>query len=132
MGLGETTPLHFVHKTQTPLVLGVTEPDQTVTLLFFNAYCGSGLVIQCLARCQLTPNRIRACRMVSILTCCSVTPCSKQTSAANSNVHRLLSFSQVRGLVCNSARRDSLLASSKMVRNFFGRQDFFSKHASPF
>lgn len=46
--------------------------------------------------------------------------------------NHLLCFPKVRGLVYNIARNCSLFSSSNMVRNFFGRDDFFFKHSSPF
>lgn len=53
---------------------------------FFRRYCGSGLVIQCLARFQLVFSRLRARRTLSSEIGTATMPCSKQTWATSSNV----------------------------------------------
>src|SRR5262245_24048441 len=66
--------------------------------VFFRAYVGSGLVSQCLARFQATPNRRRASQMVSALTSRGVSPWAKLTSAASASVQRLVGWPKVWGL----------------------------------
>src|SRR5215208_779247 len=83
------------------------QTDQPVAHAFFRAYSGSGLVIQCLARCQFTPMRAKVARMVSPLTRFSVNPSSKLSCAANSKVHKLVGLPKCRGLRCNSSRSRS-------------------------
>jgi hypothetical protein len=98
---------------------------------FFLTYAGSGLVIQCLARCQPTPNRLRASRMVSILIWLTVNPCSQHTSAANSRVQQPVTLPKVRGLWCNRARNVSHLAWSNCACTVFGREDSCLRHSKP-
>jgi hypothetical protein len=83
------------------------EADQPVAPPFFLAYCGSGLVIQRLARSQCTPIRAKVARIVSPLTRSFVRPSSKLTWAAYSRVHRLLCLPNSRGLLCNNSRKAS-------------------------
>src|SRR5207247_10188118 len=104
--LGQPTPPDFVAKPQDPRRLGHGPLDQLVAPFFFRAYAGSGVVIQCLARFQATRKRRRAKRMVSSLTRRGVRPWAKLTSAASESVHRVVSLSNVRGLLCKGARVD--------------------------
>lgn len=97
-------------------------PDQAFQLFFLSAYCGSGLLIQSLARCQPTPSRFSAWRTVSMQIGPSHTPRSWQTSAANPSVQVLCDFPRVRGLWCSSARNASDFSPSRMVRSFWGRE----------
>ena len=98
--LSKTAPPGFIFETQDPIKLP-GPADQPVTSLFFRSYSGSGLMIQRLARCQLTPIRPSVARTVSSLTRLVVKPCSKLTSAANSRVHRLVGLPKLRGLWCS-------------------------------
>ena len=131
VGLGEPTPPDFVANPQRPRRLGVGPLDEPVAPFFFRAYAGSGLVIQCLARFQVTPNRRRASRMVSSLTSRGVRPWATLTSAASASVHRLVGLSNVRGLWCHSARRDSQAPASKMVDRVCGRDEWGCSPARP-
>jgi hypothetical protein len=88
-------------------------------------------VIQCLARGPPTPSRLRASRMVSMLTWLIVNPCSKQTSAANSRVQRLVFLPNVRGLWCNRDRKASHLTWSNCACTVFGREDSCLRHSKP-
>src|SRR3712207_128197 len=75
-------------------------PSQGVSVAngaFFFSYSGSGEVIHRLARSQRTPSLLRVARTLSLETCSSVRPSSKLTSAAKSNVHRLLALPNFRG-----------------------------------
>jgi hypothetical protein len=75
--------------------LGYT--DQPVAPPFFLWYSGSGEVIHLFARSQRTPNLTKVARIVSPVTCPSVIPSSKLTSAAICKVHRLLFLPKRRG-----------------------------------
>ena len=66
------------------------QADQPLARPLFLEYSGSGLTIQCLARCQLLPSRFRVHRIVSALTLWVLRPCSTLTWAANSKVPRLV------------------------------------------
>src|SRR2546430_8139028 len=48
-------PPYFVQKANRPIRLLAGPIDQAIAGVFFRRYCGSGLVIQCLARFQLFP-----------------------------------------------------------------------------
>jgi len=99
---------------------------------FFLTYAGSGLVIQRLARCHPTPSRLRASRIVSILTWLTVKPRSKQTSAANCSVQQLVALPKIRGLWCNRDRNASHLAWSNCACTVFGLNDSCVRHSKPF
>lgn len=88
----EAAPPSLIFESDDPVRATVRHAYQPVTSLFLRAYAGSGLVIQRLARCHLIPNRSRLWRIVSPLTCLSVNPCTKLTSATNSNVQRLVAW----------------------------------------
>src|SRR3712207_5398839 len=98
-GQSQPTPPTLVTETHSPGGVGMIgrHPHQSVASPFFLAYSGSGLVIQRLARSQRTPNRAKVARMVSPVTCSSVSPSSKLTSAAISKVQRLLCLPNLRG-----------------------------------
>src|SRR5262245_22319004 len=87
VGLSQAAPPHLILKADDPVGMPQGQRDQAITPLFFRAYCGSGLVIQCLARFQLVRRRCNARRMLSSLRHRSVTPCSWQTWAARASVH---------------------------------------------
>src|ERR687883_1270841 len=97
-GLRQATPPDFITKAESPRGMRRGEGSQPVAPFFFRTYAGSGLVIQCLARCQRTPRRARARRMASRLTGREVSPSAYATSAAKGNVHRLVGWPKVRGL----------------------------------
>src|SRR5512135_2666623 len=84
--LGKAAPPDFVQKADDPLWVLAGIRNQAVTSFFLSRYCGSGLVIQCLARFQLVLSRLRARRTLSSETSVWVIPCSKLTRAANSKV----------------------------------------------
>src|SRR5215475_7758818 len=111
IALGEPTPPDLIAKAQRPR--------------------GPGLVIQCLARFQDTPNRRRATRMASSLTKRGVRPWAKLTLAASWRVHRLVGWPKVRGLWCSSARRDSQVPASKIVAVECGRDERGCNTARP-
>lgn len=67
-GLRQATPPRLIFKAPCPLRMARGQADQAVPGFFFRAYAGSGLVIQCLARCQLTSKRRKAVRIASRLT----------------------------------------------------------------
>ncbi len=130
VGLSKPAPPGFIFEAQEPVELaGPT--DQPVTSVFFRVYSGSGLMIQRLARCQLTPIRPSVARMVSSLTRVAVKPCSKLTSAANSKVHRLVGLPKVRGLWCKISRNRSASAGPKAAWVLCGRVEPRCKIPSP-
>src|SRR6266581_423116 len=79
----KAAPPHFIKKTDGPFRLLAGVGDQAVACVFFSRYCGSGLVIQCLARFQFVPKRPRARRTLSPETRVGVSPCLKLTWAAS-------------------------------------------------
>lgn len=68
-------PPYLVQKPNRPAALLAGPGDQPIACVFFRRYCGSGLVIQCLARFQLFPKRLRARRTLSPETSRGVSPC---------------------------------------------------------
>src|SRR4029453_9548134 len=129
--LADAAPPHFVLEAQGILGMLPSQGNQPVSLSFFFAYAGSGLVIQCLARFQRTPNRCKAVRTASRLTRKGVMPCSKLTSAASSKLHRLVAFPKWRGLWCSNAPSCSGLAPSKAVAIRCGTEEPRCKAAKP-
>jgi hypothetical protein len=97
---GKATPPHLVEIANGPVRLLTGPADQPVASVFFSRYCGSGLVIQCLARFQLVFSRLRARRTLSSETSWEMIPCSKLTWAASSRVQVLRSWPKSRGLRC--------------------------------
>src|SRR5438270_13180094 len=89
---GKATPPHLVLEANGPGRFGAGPGDQPVACVFFSRYCGSGLVIQCLARFQLVFRRLRARRTLSSETGVAIMPCSKLTWAASSRVQVLRSW----------------------------------------
>ncbi len=75
----KATPPDFISKADSPGWLVAGPGDQPITGVFFRRYCGSGLLIQCLARFQLVLSRLRARRTLSSETCAEMMPCSKLT-----------------------------------------------------
>src|SRR5713101_3129294 len=112
-GLRQATPPRLIFKAQRPLRVAGGQTDQAVPGFFLRAYAGSGLVIQRLARCQLTPKRRKAVRIAARLTRWAVRPWAKLTAAAPSNVQRLLGWPKVRGLWCHKACSRSAPAAPK-------------------
>src|SRR5262249_45326131 len=102
--LGHATPPGLIREPQRPVAVLLPQSDQAVTPPFFRAYAGSGLVIQCLARSQLTPKRSRVCRMVSPLTCVATLPVAQLTSAASAKVHTLVGLPTAPGVRGTGAR----------------------------
>ena len=131
VGLGQATPPDLVPKAQRPRRLGMGPLDQPVAPFFSRAYAGSGLVIQCLARFHDTRKRRSATRIAALLTSRGVSPWAKLTSAASARVHRLGGLPNVRGLWCNSARRDSQTPGVKIVARVWGRDDCGCSAARP-
>jgi hypothetical protein len=128
---GKAAPPNFIEKASCPIWLCTGVGDQPISCVFFNRYCGSGLVIQCLARFQLVPSRLRARRTLSSETSLGVKPCSKLTCAANSSVHRLVGLSKSRGLRCSRSCSPSNASWEKVVRKRWGREEPSSSTASP-
>ena len=71
---GKATPPDFIQKADGPGGLLTGPGNQAVSCVFFSRYCGSGLVIQCLARFQLVPRRLRARRTLSSETGWAISP----------------------------------------------------------
>src|SRR5258708_19330687 len=128
---GKATPPHLVGKANGPVRLGAGPSPQAVACVFFSWYCGSGLVIQCLARFQLVFSRLRARRTLSSETWVEIIPCSKLTCAASCKVHVLRSLPKSRGLRCSRSLRRSAPSSEKVVRKRCGRDDPSCRTARP-
>jgi len=130
-GLNEPAPPRFIFIAQHPITVSRGKFFQPFKLLFFNAYCGSGLVIQFFARFHFTPRRLIALRITSRLTGALTSPCSKTTSAAKSKLQRLVGLPNWRGEECSRAFSCSHFDSSSMGLTVFGRRDFSSTEARP-
>src|SRR5260370_13705432 len=128
---GEATPPHLVEIANGPVRLRTSPGDQAVASVFFSRYCGSGLVIQCLARFQLVFSRLSARRTLSSETSWEMIPCSKLTWAASSRVQVLRSWPKSRGLRCSRSLRRSAPSSEKAVRSRWGRGEPSCNTASP-
>ena len=76
VGLGQAAPPHRLLQPPHPVRMPQCQGHQAIAPLFLRAYCGSGLVIQCVARCQLVASRWRARRRLSSLSTRSGMPCS--------------------------------------------------------
>jgi hypothetical protein len=124
---GKAAPPDFVEETNGPIRLRTGPSNQAVACVFFSRYCGSGLVIQCLARFQLVFRRLRARRTLSSETSRGVSPCSKLTWAASWSVQTLLGLPKSRGLWWSRSCRASNASSPKVVRRRWGREDPSSK-----
>jgi hypothetical protein len=96
-GRRQSAPPDFIGPAQGPAGELLDAPDQAIVPVFFRTSAGSGLVSQCLARCQRTPSCVRAGRMVSPLTWREVNPWAKLTSAASARGQRLVGLPKVRG-----------------------------------
>src|SRR5215204_2908837 len=113
----------LILKAQNPLRMAPGEPDQPISIPFFRAYWGSGLSIQRLARFQRTPSLASVARMVSPLTCLSVRPSSKLTSAAIESVQKVLCLPNFLGSWWSICRRVSSPLSSKAAWTSLGRDE---------
>src|SRR3954466_8697990 len=129
--LGQAAPPDLVGVAPPPGGGASRQADQAVAPVFLSAYCGSGLVIQVLARRQPTPSRLSASRMVSRLTRSAVMPCSAQTSAARARVQVERALPNWRGLWCKSAFSRWLRSASKTLAAVCGRRDCMVTTASP-
>ncbi|HUR53630.1 MAG TPA: transposase, partial [Gemmataceae bacterium] len=105
--------------------------DQPVPELFFLAYSGSGLVIQCLARCHPIRNRFSARRIASIDSSRGVHPFSWQTSATRASVHRLVTFPNSRGRRWSKSLRSSSRSRSHTRPGSWRAWDLALREASP-
>src|SRR5260370_3389501 len=99
----KAAPPDFIAKANRPRLLLAGPRNQAVPRVFFCWYCGSGLVIQCLARFQLVFRRPSARRTLSSEMGVAMMPCSKLTWAANSRVQSPRSLPKSRGLRCSSS-----------------------------
>src|SRR5215207_9100585 len=122
----------LILEAQNPLRMAPGEPDQPISIPFFRAYSGSGLSIQRLARFQRTPSLASVARMVSPLTCLSVRPSSKLTSATIASVQKVLCLPNLLGGWWSICRRDSALPSSKAAWTSLGREEPATRAASAF
>lgn len=129
--LMKPAPPRLIFKTQDPVTVSRCQPLQPFKLLFFNAYCGSGLLIQFFARFHFTPSLEIALRISSRLTGLLTSPCSKATSAASPNVQSEVGLPNWRGGACSNARNCSHLALSRTGRTVFGRREPSSREAKP-
>src|SRR5260370_4866197 len=127
----KATPPHLVEIANGPVRLRTGPGDQAVACVFFSRYCGSGLVIQCLARFQLVFSRLSARRTLSSEISWAMIPCSKLTWAASSRVQVLRSWPKSRGLRCNRSLRRSAPSAVKAVRSRWGREEPSCNTASP-
>jgi hypothetical protein len=128
---GKTTPPHFVQEAGGPIWPLTGPGDQPIACVFFSRYCGSGLVIQCLARFQFVPNRLRARRTLSPETRVGVSPWVKLTWAASGRVHKLVWWPKSRGLRCKRSCSVSTASSVKVVRSRWGREEPSCNTRSP-
>src|SRR6266568_7308567 len=119
----KAAPPDFIAKADRPAWLLAGPSNQAVTCVFFCWYCGSGLVIQCLARFQLVFKRPRARRTLSSEMGVEMTPCSKLTWAANSRVHTPRFFPKSRGLRCSRSLRRTSPSCEKLVCSRWGREE---------
>src|SRR5215204_4413335 len=122
----------LILEAQNPLWMAPGEPDQPISIPFFLSYSGSGLSIQRLARFQRTPSLASVARMVSPLTCLSIRPSSKLTSATIASVQKVLCLPNLLGGWWSICRRDSALPSSKAAWTSLGREEPATRAASAF
>lgn len=131
MRLGKAAPPGFVLKANDPVGMAAGQRDQSIPELFFRWYSGSGLVIHCLARFQRTPRRTNVARIVSPLTRRSVKPRSKETSATNSSVHKLVALPYCRGLLWSNSFSRSACSDGMASPVLCGRRDCCSSAFRP-
>src|SRR6266498_33937 len=139
--MGYSAPPHFILKAECPIRVRCRQPHQPVSTLFFRAYCGSGEAIHSLALSRRTPKITlrfisNVARTVSPDTCSFVSPISKLTSAASSNVqirkfYGAKSLPRSRGLRCSSPRRAWAPSSVKARSIVWGREEPLCRQASP-
>src|SRR6266849_4604498 len=127
----KAAPPHFIAKANRPARLLAGPSNQAVPRVFFCWYCGSGLVIQCLARFQLVFKRPSARRTLSSEMGVVMMPCSKLTWAANSRVHLPRSLPKSRGLRCSRSFRRTSPSSEKLVCSRWGREEPSCSTVSP-
>ncbi len=130
-GQSKSGPPDLIEKANRPIPTGSGVGDEAITSRFFWRYSGSGLLIQCLARFQLTPNRARARRTLAPVVRTGVTPCETATWAARSKDHTPRSMPNSRGLRCKSSRKAGSFSSGMVVRSRWGRQEAFLSTARP-
>src|SRR5215212_4728341 len=131
-GQGHPAPPALIQEAHRPIRIGLRYSHQSVAPSFFRSYRGSGEVIQRLALCQRTPSRrARVARMVSPETRLWVSPSSKATCAAISNVQRLLSWANSLGERWSISRNRSAPSSSKASRVLLGREDLAARASRP-
>src|SRR4051794_17787643 len=121
----------LVLETQSPLGAALGQPDRPISIPFFLSYSGSGLSIQCLARCQPLPRRAKVARMVSALTLFCVIPSSKLTCAAISKVHKVLSLANSLGEWCKLSSRACVCSLPKAVWVCLGREEPATRASTP-
>src|SRR5215203_5412029 len=111
----------LVLETQSPLGAGLGQTDQPISIPFFLAYSGSGLSIQCLARCQPLPRRAKVARMVSALTLFSVIPKHQRPEwCYGANTRRFWrDFRNVQESVTNSKRAGLILEPGQYIPEEF-------------
>src|SRR4051812_33894909 len=129
--LRQAAPPGLVGMAPPPGGVATRQADQAVAPVFLSAYCGSGRVIQVLARRQPSPSRLSASRTVSRLTRSAVIPCSAQTSAARARVQVERALPNCRGLWGKSVFSRSLRWASKSLAAVCGRRDCMATTASP-
>lgn len=96
-GVGHAAPPPCIGKPDCPRGVPLDQWHAPSTPLFLRAYCGSGLVIQCVARCPLAPTRWMAQRLVASRSGRTVRPCAWQPWAARASVHRPVGLPKCRG-----------------------------------
>src|SRR6266516_8113088 len=128
---GKAAPPDLIQEADGPGRLAAGPGNQAVASVFFCRYCGSGLVIQCLARFQLVFKRLRARRTLSSETSQGMIPCSKLTWAASSKVQVLRSWPKSCGLRGSRSLSRSAPCSLKAVRSRWGREDPSCRTTSP-
>jgi hypothetical protein len=119
----KAAPPDLVQKADGPGRLLAGPSNQPVASVFFSRYCGSGLVIQCLARFQFVLSRLRARRTLSLETSVAMMPCSKLTCAASSKVHTPRSRPSSCGLRCKRSCNRRHPSSVNVVRRWWGREE---------
>src|SRR5579863_2125743 len=127
----KATPPHLVEEANGPVLLDTGPSNQAVACVFFSRYCGSGLVIQCLARFQLVLSRLRARRTLSSDTGTAMMPCSKLTWAASSSVQVLRCLPNSLGRRCSRSFSCWSPSSEKLGCKRWGREEPACSTASP-
>src|ERR1700730_5562838 len=128
---GKAAPPHLILKTNGPVRLLAGPSNQAVACVFFRRYCGSGLVIQCLARFQFVLSGVSARRTLSVESSVGMMPCSKLTWAANANVHIPRSLPKSWRLRCKRSCNCRHASSVNVVRRWWGRDEPSCSTANP-